>query len=81
MIQNDLKIDFKNKKISYIGKDGTTYPAIEFYSFLQDIFDEQENMKYEIPIVAKSKTVFKLINGWTIDATSLKYIKGNLQTI
>jgi hypothetical protein len=35
-----------------------------------------EMMKYDIPMVARSRNEFELINGWTIDEKSLKYIKG-----
>jgi len=76
MIANDFKIDFDKKKISYVGKNKKVYSVIELYSFLQDTFDEPENMMYEIPIKALSSTQYKLINGWTIDKESLKYIKG-----
>lgn len=79
MIQNDFKIDFEKKKITYIGKNKKVYSANELYSLLQDTFDEPENMKYDIPIVAKSKTDFRLINGWTIDKESLKNIEGKLE--
>ena len=78
-MKNDFKIDFENKIITYIGNEKKVYSAKELYSFLQDLFDEQENMKYPIPIVAKSKDEFELINGWTIDEESLKYIKGLLR--
>ena len=78
MINHDFKIDFENKKISYQGKSGQTYTVTELYSFLMDIFDEPENMQYEIPIIAHSKTSFELINGRTIDKKSLKHLKGAL---
>lgn len=78
MIQNDFKIDFENKKINYVGKSGKVYSARDFYSFLEDVFDEVENMKYDIPIEAKAKDRFKLINDWKIDKKSLKYINGKI---
>ena len=81
MITKDFKIDFEKKKISYVGKNKKVYSVIEFYSFLQDTFDEPENMQHAIPILAHSKTHFALINGWAIDTKSLKYMKGNLQTV
>lgn len=77
MINKDFKIDFEKKKIAYIGKGKKVYSAKELYLFLQDTFDEPENMKYDIPIVARSNTDFRLINGWTIDEKALKYLKGN----
>ena len=72
-MHKDFKIDFERKKISYIGKK--LYSAKELYSFLMDLFDEPEMMKYDIPMVARSRNEFELINGWTIDEKSLKYIK------
>ena len=53
---DDFKIDFEKKKISYVGKNKKVYSVIELYSFLQDTFDEPENMMYEIPIKAQSST-------------------------
>lgn len=35
-------------------------------------------MKYDIAMVAQSKTKFFLINGWTIDDKFLKYLEGNI---
>jgi len=75
MIANDFKIDFEKKKISYIGKNKKIYSAIEFYSFLQDTFDEPENMMYEIPIKAQSSTQYLLINGWTMDEEARNHLK------
>jgi hypothetical protein len=78
MIKNNFKIDFERKNISYVGSGEKTYGVKELYSFLMDLFDEPENMKYDIPIVAKSETEFKLINGWFVDKKSLKFIEGRL---
>lgn len=61
------------------------YTLNELYSYLQDVFDEPEFMKYEIPIEAKqgagrhptdSQKQYSLINHWNIDKKSLKYLKG-----
>lgn len=76
---NTFSIDFINKKIVYVPSKGT-YTAKNLYSFLQDVFDEPENMKYDIPIIAKSKTEFALINGWKIDPKSLKRLNGGVIT-
>lgn len=77
MIEKDFKVDFLNKKIYYDPQgSGTVYTVNELYSYLQDTFDEPQNMRYEIPIKAESKTKYLLINGWTIDEESLKYLKG-----
>lgn len=76
MIADDFKIDFINKKISYNSKGGKKkYTANELYSYLMDIFDEPENMTFEIPIKALSKTKYFLINGWTIDKKCRAHFK------
>lgn len=77
MIAKDFKIDFENKKIYYNPQgSGKVYSVNELYSYFMDTFDEPENMRYDIPIKATSKTKYFLINGWTIDEESLKYLKG-----
>jgi len=80
MIGDDFKIDFESKKIYHIKRGvGKIYTANELYSYLQDVFDEPDKMEYEIPIKALSSTQYSLINGWTIDKESLKYIKGKIE--
>jgi len=81
MIADDFKIDFINKRIFY-KEDGSgkIYTVNQLYSYLQDTFDELENMQYEIPIKARSSTKFTLINGWTIDEQGLKHLKGGSLT-
>jgi len=77
MIEKDFKIDFKNKKISLKPKGGgQDYSVRELYSFLMDLLDEPENMKYDVPIESTGKDDFALINGWTIDEKALKHLKG-----
>ena len=62
-------------------RSGVKHTVNELYSYLQNIFDEPENMKYEIPMEAKSKTEYLFINGWSIDKDALKYLKdGTLQS-
>lgn len=79
MIAKDFKLDFDKKKIYYNSKgSGRVYSVNELYSYLQDVFDEPENMSYQMPISAKSKTKYFLINGWTIDKESLKFVKGKI---
>ena len=81
MITDDFKIDFTNKKIYYRENgSGKIYTVRELYSYLQDLFTREENMKYEIPIRAESKIKFFLINGWTIDEKAGKYLKDGILT-
>ncbi len=82
MIGDDFKIDFENKKISYSPSgSGLKYKAVELYSYLQDVFDDSQNMKYDIPIRAESEIKFFLINGWTIDEAGMEHLtEGTLKT-
>lgn len=80
MIKNDFEIDLAKKIIFHSPKGSEkVYSASELYSFLMDVFDEVEYMKYDIPIAAKSNTEFELINGWTIDKEGLAHIKGEIK--
>lgn len=76
MIAKDFIIDFRNKRIicNPTGSE-TKYTVNEFYSFLQDTFDEPQNMTFEIPIEAESKSKYFLINGWKIDLQVRKHLK------
>lgn len=74
MIDQDFKIDFEKKIITYKGDEKKIYTALELYSYIQDLLDDPANMRYTIPMVAKSKTEFQLINGWAIDKVALSHI-------
>jgi len=77
MITKDFKIDFINKRISYnLQGSGAIYMVNELYTYLQTIFARRENMRFEIPIEAKSKSEYFLVNGWTIDEEAMKHLKG-----
>lgn len=77
MIGKDFKIDFINKKIYHNPKGSKKiYTINKLYSFLQDTFDEQDAMDDDIPILAKSKTEYLLINGWSMDESVLPYLTG-----
>ena len=81
MIKDDFLIDFDRLRIYHNPKGNhKIYTINDLYSYLQDVFDEPENMKYDIPIIANSKTSYSLINGWTIDPDSLKFLKGTLKS-
>ncbi len=76
MIADDFKIDFENKRIFYTKKgSGKVYTVNQLYSYLQDSFSKRENMQYQTPIMATSKTEYLFINGWTIDEKARKYLK------
>lgn len=80
MISKDFKIDFVGKRIYHNPKGSKKiYTVNELYSFLQDRFDELDTMDDDIPIQAKSKTEYVLINGWVMDENVLSYLsEGNI---
>ena len=81
MIKDNFLIDFEKKNISYTPKGSKKdYNLTEFYSFIQDLFDNPENLMYDIPIQALSKEKFLLINGWTIDKECLEHLLGGSLT-
>ena len=76
MIEQDFRIDFQNRRIDYDPNGSEKiYSINEFYSFLQEIFAKPQNMNYEIPIEAGSKTKYALAGGWTIDEEAMKHLK------
>lgn len=75
MIKDDFRVDFEKKLISYNSKSSSEYEAIELYSFIQDLLDDPDNMQYDVPIKAITKTEFRLANGWSIDKEALNHIK------
>lgn len=53
-----------------------TYTARELYSFMQDTFDDLDQMDDTVPMSAQTPTEFTMINGWFIDDASIKYLTG-----
>ena len=50
------------------------------YSYLQDTFDELNQMDDDIPMSAQTPTDYTLINGWFIDEKSIQCLKGGAIT-
>lgn len=62
-IQDDFTIDYVNKRI-YHSSGTTIYTVNALYSYLQNTFDEPEQMDDPIPMSAQTPTEYTLINGW-----------------
>jgi hypothetical protein len=54
----------------------TTYTTRQLYSFLQDTFDELDQLDDTVPMSAQTPTEFTMINGWFIDDDSTQYLSG-----
>lgn len=74
-ISSDFTIDYVNQRI-YHSSGTTIYTVNALYSYLMDTFDELTQMDDTIPMSAQTPTEYTLINGWFIDETSFKYLKG-----
>jgi hypothetical protein len=62
-IGDDFTIDYVNKRI-YHSSGTTIYTVNALYSYLQNTFDEPEQMDDPIPMSAQTPTEYTLINGW-----------------
>lgn len=85
-IQDDFTIDVVDRKITYTtsfvdDRPPSIYTVNEFYSWLQDTFDEPSYMQYSVPMSAQTPTQYTMINGWFIDDNSIKALYGgSIQT-
>ena len=66
-IGNDFYVDFVKREISHPGDGITIYDHIEFYSFMQSLFDSTIFQSYPIPVwfAVNTRTVW-MINDWKI---------------
>lgn len=74
-ISNNFTIDYVNKRITH-SSGSTWYTVNELYSYLQDTFDDLDQMDDPIPMSAQTPTDYTLINGWFMDDASFQYLKG-----
>lgn len=85
LIQDFWQIDYTNKRIYYDNQDpsfgaDTVYSVNDLYSYLQDVFDDLDQMDDYVPMSAQTPTAYTLINGWFIDDDSIKYLDGGAIT-
>jgi len=85
-IQDDFTIDYVLRRITYTtafddDRPPDIYTVNELYSWLQDTFDEPDQMDDPIPMSAQTPTQYTMINGWFIDDNSIKALYGgSIQT-
>ncbi len=76
-IGDDFSIDYVNQIIYYeTPGSGVIYTVRELYSYLQDTFDELNQLDDTIPTSAQTPTNYTLINGWFMDDRSYQFLKG-----
>ena len=74
-ISNEFGIDYNNKLI-YHASGVSTYTVNALYSYLQDTFDELEQMDDGVPMSAATPTSYTMINGWYMEEEVSKYLYG-----
>jgi hypothetical protein len=74
-IGDDFTIYYDDRKI--IHEAGSTiYSVRQLYSYLQNTFDELDQMDDPVPMSAATPTEFTLINNWFMDEPSLEFLSG-----
>lgn len=85
-IQDDWTIDYVDQKITYTGgftadRPDSIYTMNEYYSWLQDTFDEPNQMDDPVPMSAQTPTQYTMLYPWFVDNESVKALYGgSLQT-
>jgi hypothetical protein len=75
-IGDDFTIDYVNKRVYHETGQTVVYSVNALYSYLQDQFDDLDQMDDTIPMSAQTPTDYTLINGWFMDEPSFRYLKG-----
>jgi hypothetical protein len=74
-IGDDFSINYITKRI-YHSSGSTIYTVNQLYSWLQNTFDDADQMDDNVPMSAQTPTAYTLINNWFIDEASMEYLKG-----
>lgn len=75
-ISDCFTIDYVNQKIYNNQTYTDIFTVNALYSYLQETFDELDQMDDAVPMSAQTPTEYTLINGWYVDDDSFKYLKG-----
>ena len=67
-IGSDFTIVYSDKRI-YHSANTNIYTVNQLYSYLQNTFDELEQMDDPIPMTAQTPTEYTLVNGWYMNQT------------
>jgi len=83
-IDSDFTIDFVTKRIRRADAPGSTdvYLVNDMYSYLQNVFDDLDQMDDDVPMSAQTPTEYTLTNGWIILEECIPFLKqGAIQTV
>jgi len=83
-IYDNFAIDYVTKRIYHNPADPSAsddvYSVNQLYSWLQDVFDDLDQMDDYVPMTAQTPTAYTLVNGWFIDDASTNYLNGGAIT-
>lgn len=80
-ISDDFTID-PERKLIYHSSGTTVYTVNEFYTYVQNVFDEIMLLSYPVPMSAQTPSEYSFINGWFIPEESTQFLKGgSIKTI
>ena len=83
-IDADFTIDYVNKRIRRADSPGSTdvYLVNDLYSWLQNVFDDLDQMDDDVPMSAQTPTEYTLVNGWIVLEECIPFLKqGAIQTV
>jgi hypothetical protein len=77
-INTDLLIDYNNKRIyenaAFDPTTDTAYSGNALYSYLQDTFDELDQMDDDVPMSAQTPNAYSMINGWHLTRGAIEWL-------
>jgi hypothetical protein len=77
-INTDLLIDYNNKIIyeanAFVPGTDTAYSGNALYSYLQDTFDELDQMDDDVPMSAQTPNAYSMINGWHLTRGAIEWL-------
>jgi hypothetical protein len=84
---DDLQINLPNQRLNINATLFTVYQCVDFYSLLQNLFDEigaialAGSIAYPTPLTASTKTDYTLVQGWYLTQASYRFLQGgSIQT-
>jgi hypothetical protein len=68
-------VDPVTKTIHYTGSEGRI-SVMELYSWCMEEWDKPEMMEHEIPMIARTPTIYDTWNGWRVSEATMPYLMG-----
>ena len=80
ILNGDVTVHYNSengqKRLEWTGIDNATRTLNEVYSALQSLFDDSSQMDDLIPMRADTPTIYRMINQWFVDDTTVEHLTG-----